>query len=102
MAVYGIGDFGGDWVVAKMSKGIPVAFASVDKGWSTILDDSRKFEDGSGGRVGFSTLDYVGACISMAHCQRRAMVEVSGGSSKLLSADIDMGDDPEFRRYACL
>ena len=102
MTVYGIGDFGNDWVVAEMSCGVPVAFASVDKGWSTILEDSRKFSDASASPVGFSRLDYVGACVSMAHCQKRAMVEVSKGSSKLLSADIDMGDDPEFRRYACL
>lgn len=96
-----VGDFGGDWMVAETRGGIPTAFASVEKGTSDIVGDSRLFDSGEP-PIWFSHLDYRAACSAMSKCGKTAVVDVDGDSTTLVEANVDLEADPEFARYACL
>ena len=103
MTRYQIGDFGGNWLVAELRDGFPTAFASVEKGWSTIFSDSDAFgSDGLFPKIGFSVLEYKPASRAMLGCRRKSVVEVSGGHAEIIDAHVSMESDPEFRRYLCL
>ena len=101
MTGYMIADFGGDWMLAKLSNGLPVAFATVEKGWSNVLEDVLLFDERKP-PMWFSHLEYDRACSSLAKCKRTATFEVRGSSVTFSEVNVDLELDDEFKRYMCL